>query len=410
MQIKCHNRHSNGNCQIIHHLIGEPYKVSDAACRDCIEQPVPMSMNRVTGGIALAAERKRKREPSDQIIKLASQRPPSTGPGTELENLIPSFFKSEGCSCKSYAKKMNHWGVEGCSNRFELIVDHLVTQASQNKLLAIFGDKPARAVASSLVRKAIDRARSLSIDNISDKGNDALIQTWPFVWTYFANGAVGDELKFSIRSVLNWYPEAKVYIVGDRPDWYTGEMFEKPRLSKRPHQAFKDCYSRILHASQKLPQFIWMMDDIYWINRFDMFDAISPKYVRHVWPDRYKKWKPSNGWGRTRQSAYAWLFANNRPTYDFASHLPQPIVSESLQKMEKELHLLEEYKNWECIYFNSFHAASGVDWGRKTCRIVSSSKTIDTSKPILNHIHSMYQGMVSEFLQNRFPHKSKVES
>lgn len=408
--MQCHNRHKDGRCEIVTHLIGEPYKVNEAACRDCIEQASPMGQNRVTGGIALAAVRNRGEEPSSQITRLASSRPPANGPGTELESLIPGFFKSKKCSCRSYARRMNEWGVTGCTNRFDDIVDHLVHQAGKHKLLSIFGDRPARAVASSLVRKAIDQAKAVTIGDLTERGNDALVSTWPFVWTYFANGAVGDELKYSIRSVLHWHPDAKVYIVGDRPEWYTGEMFEKPRLSKRPHQAFKDCYSRILHAAERLPQFVWMMDDLYWINPFDMSDAITPKYVRHVWPDRYKKWKPQNAWGRTRQTAYAWLFEHNRPTYDFASHLPQPIVSESLQGMERQLRLLEEYRNWECIYFNSFHSASGVDWGRKTCRVVNNTKKIDTSKPILNHIHSRYHGMVSDFLQTKFPHKSSVEA
>ena len=408
--MQCHNRHSDGRCEIVTHLIGEAYKVNDAACRDCMNQSTPMGLNRVTGGIAMAVQRRNGKEPSDQMIRLASKRPPATGPGTELERLIPSFFKSKKCSCKSYARRMNEWGVNGCSNRFDEIVDHLVDQAAKHKLLSVFGDKPARVVASSLVRKAIDRSKAVTIGDQISQGSETLASEWPFVWTYFANGAVGDELKYSIRSVLHWQPNARIYIVGDRPDWYTGEMFEKPRLSKRPHQAFKDCYSRILHASERLPQFVWMMDDLYWLNAFSMSEAIAPKYVRHVWPDRYKKWKPSNAWGKTRQAAYAWLFQHNRPTYDFASHLPQPIVSASLQQMEKELHLLDEYKNWECLYYNSFHSSSGVDWGRKTCRIVTASKSIDTGKPILNHIHSMYEGFVSEFLQNKFPNKSSVEA
>lgn len=408
--MQCHNRHSDGRCGIVTYLIGEEYKVNEAACKDCMDQAKPKTLNRVTGSIALSAMKRKDIEPSQEVLRLVAEKPPVTGPGTELEHLIPNFFKSKKCSCRSYARKMNQWGVTGCQNRFDEIVSHLVDQAGKHKLLAVFGDKPAKVVASTLVRNAIERAKSTSIGSIKSDPSEDLVKRWPFVWTYFANGAVGDELKYSIRSVLHWHPEAEVYIVGDRPDWYTGKMLEKPRLSKRPHQAFKDCYSRILHASERLKQFVWMMDDLYWINPFEMSDAIQPKYVRHVWPDRYKKWKPSNAWGRTRQSAYAWLFEHNRPTYDFASHLPQPIVSKSLQQMEGKLRLLDQYRNWECIYFNSFHSSSGVDWGRKTCRIVGNSKKIDTSKPILNHIHSRYEGLVAEFLQKKFPHKSKVEA
>ena len=407
--MECHNKHPDGRCEIVTHLIGEPYAVNDAACIDCQQQAKPQTINRVTASIALAARKRLGKHPSQELLDIVAKKPPATGPGTELEKLIPKFFQSKKCSCKNYARRMNEWKVDGCERRFNEIVDHLVGEAQKHKLLSVFGDKPARVVAAKLLRKAIDAARPDVLGDLTTQDSDKLKSEWPFVWTYFAGGAVGDELKFSIRSVLHWHPDAQIYIVGDRPDWYAGNMFEKPRLSKRPHQAFKDCYSRILHATQSLRQFVWMMDDIYWIQPFTISEAIQPKYVRHVWPARFKNWKPANAWGRTRETAYTWLFANNRPTYDYASHLPQPIIAESLQQMESEMQLLQEYKNWECIYFNSYHSASGVDWGRKTCRVVKSTKRIDTTKPILNHIHAMYKGMVSDFLHSKFPDKSKVE-
>lgn len=57
--------------------------------------------------------------------------PSKPQPGTELAKLIPSWLKREGCGCKSFAAKMNRWGVDGCRQRREEILDHLESQARQ---------------------------------------------------------------------------------------------------------------------------------------------------------------------------------------------------------------------------------------------------------------------------------------
>jgi hypothetical protein len=141
-------------------------------------------------------------------------------------------------------------------------------------------------------------------------------------------------------------------VIGDKPDWYTGEFIPKPRIPKTDFHAFRDCYSKLLFAAEQLPRFIWHMDDIYWIKPFTMAEATVPKYVRHVSQTRFKAWNPHNTWGKTRAHAYRWLLDHNRPTYDFAAHLPQPIQSEKLLATEREVQMMtSRYRNWECVYF-----------------------------------------------------------
>ena len=80
------------------------------------------------------------------------------GPGTALANMIPDWavqFK-DGCGCKDMQKKMDKWGVEGCQQRFDLIVKHLMTQS--DKLIPAFTIVPAPArkvVATQMLKYAI---------------------------------------------------------------------------------------------------------------------------------------------------------------------------------------------------------------------------------------------------------------
>ncbi len=79
--------------------------------------------------------------------------------GTALESLIPQWALKQrrGCDCKSWVRKMNQWGVEGCEDNFETIVDHLVGQKKYLiPALQLVPDSLARVGAEKLLRKAID--------------------------------------------------------------------------------------------------------------------------------------------------------------------------------------------------------------------------------------------------------------
>ena len=81
----------------------------------------------------------------------------SIGPGTALANMIPDWavqFK-EGCGCRDMQKKMDKWGPDGCLNRLDLIVKHL--------LIPAFKMVPApmrKVIATGLVRHAISQSRN----------------------------------------------------------------------------------------------------------------------------------------------------------------------------------------------------------------------------------------------------------
>ena len=235
---------------------------------------------------------------------------------------------------------------------------------------------------------------------------------WPFVYTYWGGGAVGDELLFSVRSIMHWHPDAEIVIVGDRPDWFTGEVIDCPRIKPREFHAFQDCYHKLRAVAEQIPQFIWMMDDIYWVQQFDIAEAITPKYVRHVSQHRFNAWKPPNTWARTRHRAYDWLLRNNYPTYDFAGHLPQPIRAATFLQMERKLQLADYYRNWECIYFNMHHAREAIDYGRAYTRVTRAQKRgwSPSRGCILNHTSSTYKGGVRDFLARTFSTPCALEA
>ena len=352
------------------------------------------------------------------------------GPGTELAKLIHWFAKkSSSCGrCNRRARLMNEWGIEGCKERKSEIVEWLATESKKRnplrvaaprtaiemllKLAIINASKAAKghrphAVPASVIDLVVDPQEREVVTPVLEntpprQDADFTVEQWPFVWTYFAAGAIGDELKYSIASVKKWHPDARVIVIGDKPDWYSGEFIHKPRIGRTQHQAFKDCYSKLLMASETISRFIWMMDDIYWVKPFTIEEAATPKYVRYGTQQSFMSWNPKNKWAKTRAAAYEWLLANNCPTYDFASHLPQPVYSETFLLNESELNLMQDYKNWECVYYNRFHARHAQDWGRRTTRVTKAKDTINEPRyNVLNHTNSAFRGGVESYLQER---------
>jgi len=41
-------------------------------------------------------------------------------------------------------------------------------------------------------------------------------------FVYICKDGVNEELKYSIRSVVESFPETNIWVVGGKPDWYTG--------------------------------------------------------------------------------------------------------------------------------------------------------------------------------------------
>jgi len=61
---------------------------------------------------------------------------PATGPGRELEQIFEQLeipYK-ESCGCAAYARQMDLWGVAGCFEHFDEIVERLRTNAEKYTL------------------------------------------------------------------------------------------------------------------------------------------------------------------------------------------------------------------------------------------------------------------------------------
>ena len=134
----------------------EELKVVESPCQDCGRPKVDDMRPMGKRDVDLLTKEVNKRESL------------GPGPGTELSLLLPKQLERKGCGCKDYAKKMNRWGVEGCRQRIDSIVQHLTTKAEASPLLGWIPSAATRVVAKKLLIIAIERAdKKAPVDNSS---------------------------------------------------------------------------------------------------------------------------------------------------------------------------------------------------------------------------------------------------
>jgi len=185
--------------------------------------------------------------------------------GTELAEIIPRIFRSKKCDCMTYARKMDGWGLDGCVARYDEIIGYLVEKSNRRWFTRMFRESLREAKAKEWLDLAIERTKQkLEAEKISA------------VWVYWAGGAEGDELRYSMRSVLaNVSGISNVVLCGDRPDWYGGDFIHSPRFDKRQARSKfgtgRWCkwidsivkLRKIIESPLVTERFLWLYDDTF---------------------------------------------------------------------------------------------------------------------------------------------------
>lgn len=103
-------------------------------------------------------------------------------------------------------------------------------------------------------------------------------------FVYICRDGSNEELRYSIRSVLHFYPDANIHIFGGKPSWYSGKFTEVKDQGNK-FDNISECYKEICNSS--INNFILMNDDFYIINKPDSFNyyydgLLEDKIQRHM--------------------------------------------------------------------------------------------------------------------------------
>lgn len=371
--------------------------------------------------LMLKLEAIRKQRPQEKD----SPPPPLTsGPGTELGKLI-SWFASErkGCKCKDRMAMMNKQGPEWCEKNIDTIVGWLMEEGRKRKWPT---GKLSQLVAKTLVERAISNSSPVSqkkktaaspeMKTAASPEMTAASPEMTFAWVYW-KGSQNDELRWSIRSVLkNYEGKANILVVGDKPKWYSGEHIPVKRAKKQPRRGFRDVLNKIhrICTGDEVPEsFVWMMDDIYFVNTVTFSDLKKHYYHGSQHSRRVSTVKHKNGWQELKRISFLEAEKAGMPTYDFCTHLPHVLQKSRFLETWDKFNLKDRTLQWEILY-GAMHFRKRSTYKGFFRRIKSrenGQKLVGgTKKKIINNSNGGWKEPLRAYLWNKFPDMAPCES
>lgn len=164
-----------------------------------------------------------------------------------------------------------------------------------------------------------------------------------------------EEMKYSLRSLeMNLVDVSfRVWIVGEKPEWvsdkvrfipveYTGET---PRIDiLHKHMA-------VINHPEIGEEYIWMNDDIYFVNKVMYADFCIPVAVNNL--ERNKaKYDRQTVWGKDNLHTLEILKREGLTTYNYAAHIPHRFEKSKIRQIIEEFNMMEDPVVLTQIYYN----------------------------------------------------------
>ena len=150
-------------------------------------------------------------------------------------------------------------------------------------------------------------------------------------YVYICRKGENEELRYSIRSVVKNLPPGKIWVVGYKPNWYTGN-FIPVKDSQYKFDNIKKCMSAIIDNDQVTNDFVSMHDDFFIVKKIDTVPVLYGGLLQ----DRvslYKKLSPSSMYTGLLEKTYRRLIKLGIPNpLDYDIHVPMVMNREMLKQ------------------------------------------------------------------------------
>jgi len=244
-------------------------------------------------------------------------------------------------------------------------------------------------------------------------------QRLAFVWFYWSAGASGDELRWSIGSVVSFYQgEAVPIVLGDRPGWYDGIHIDCRRIEPILFRRYYDTLNKLRLACEHYAvpdEFIWMMDDSYWVRPFDYSDAVRPRHCGLVSDQEVEDMRSGNRWNQLKHHTFSALRARGHPTCDYATpHSPQHVTKANAASLFERWTFAGQPLIWNLLYGNLYYPQQAqptheIYWVLKPRSANEIQVGLRAEHRILNSASNAWNGGLRSFLSalllNRTPRK-----
>lgn len=231
-------------------------------------------------------------------------------------------------------------------------------------------------------------------------------------FVYLCRNGKNEELRYSIRSVSHFFPEANIWVVGGKPDWYVGNYIPIPQTAPNKFLIQINNLSAILGNDSIGEDIVVMNDDFFIVRPIKKFYALASGTLLNRIKEYQANKMSSNLYTKSLIALYRSLKKVRRDPIDFELHTPMPIKKSNLKK------LLDEgiTTMWRSNYGNRFvkdrfiKYTSDVKFYNKEKMKFKEYDPRTGNSPFFSTDDDSFELIKNELLANLFPEPSKYEA
>ena len=226
-------------------------------------------------------------------------------------------------------------------------------------------------------------------------------------YVYFIRKGDNEELRYSIRSVLKHTPDARIWVIGNKPDWYVGNFIPTfDTLQKFDN--IVTCCQAAADSREISDPFVWMNDDFFIVKPIESIPPLHRGPLKER-SDRYALKVSVSKYNRLLFQTYSKLVSLGiEEPLDYDVHIPLVMHKEKLQEA-LQYGLLPR----------SFYGNLANIGGEETIDVkvyhdrVNQFKSYDFrngESPFISTEDTSFKMVYDELLKNMFPDPSEYES
>jgi len=224
---------------------------------------------------------------------------------------------------------------------------------------------------------------------------------------YICRDGENEELRYSIRSAVNNLPHDKIWVVGGKPDWYTGNYIEVNQ-GRAKYTNARNSLKAICDSEEISESFILMNDDFYIINKVELV----PYMYAGTLDDKIKQREDifnGNTYTTLLRNTLGYLSRKKiNVALDYELHVPMVMEKRKLSKVLKLSGL------WRSVYGNVFNVG-GVKirdvkvYDKKDKFYINSYDINNLELDYLSSNDDSFETVKTLILEERFPFKTTYE-
>ncbi len=222
---------------------------------------------------------------------------------------------------------------------------------------------------------------------------------------YICRNGENEELRYSLRSIEKFSPNHRVWVVGYKPSWYSGNFIPLQDTSTKFNN-IRLALLEVCNTPEISDDFVFMNDDFFLIKPIDKFITYSGGLLVDK-INRYRQIEPTGTYLISLKKTFRYMKSLGiKSPIDYDIHVPM------IFNKEKLLPIAYMQFQTRSLYGNLLQIASETITDVKRYAAGSPMGVLsyrDNKYPFVSSEDKSFEAMKEEFLHEMFPNPSKYE-